>query len=222
LLITNLKLSHLKVIFYRKYAFDNKQLNVMKMKKLLLSIVYLVVVSSLSAQVKFDLGVKGGVNFSKMSFDENDYTAESVTKTHFGAFGRIGWDRVFIQPEVYFSGKGAEVSDPQKVLTNINFKSVDVPLLLGINLVKGKLVDFHVVGGPVFSGITSTDVEGGSLSNTSFYENHFFGIQYGLGIDVFLFTLDARMENAFGEIYSDPTVAGKNQTFMISLGFKFL
>ena len=192
------------------------------MKKLLLSVVYLVIALSISAQPNFDLGVKGGVNFSKLSFDEDDYSAESVTKTHFGAFGRIGWDRVFIQPEVYFSGKGAAVSDPQKTLTNINFKSVDVPLLLGVRLVKGKLIDFHIVGGPVFSGITSKDVEGGSLANTSFYENHFFGIQYGVGIDVLLFTLDARMENAFGEVYSDPTVAAKNQTFMISLGFKFL
>jgi len=194
----------------------------MKMKKLLLSIVYLVVVGSLSAQVNFDLGVKGGVNFSKMSFDEDDYSAESVTKTHFGAFGRIGWDRVFIQPEVYFSGKGGDITDPQETLTNINFKTVDVPLLLGVKLIKGKLVDLHIVGGPVFSGITSKDVEGGSLANTSFYENHFFGIQYGLGIDVLFLTLDARMENGLGELYSDPTVAGKNQTFMISLGFKFL
>jgi hypothetical protein len=194
----------------------------MKMKKLLLSIVYLVIVVSLSAQVNFDLGVKGGVNFSKLSFDKDDYSAESVTKTHFGAFGRIGWDRVFIQPEVYFSGKGGDLYDLEKELTTVDFKTVDVPLLLGVKLIKGKVFDLHIVGGPVFSGITSKDVSDGSLSNEDYYNNHFFGIQYGLGIDVLFFTLDARMENGLGELYSDSKVVGKNQTFMISLGFKFL
>ncbi len=194
------------------------------MKKLLFTIVYLVIVLSLSAQVNFDLGVKGGVNFSKMSFDEDDYSAESVTKTHFGAFGRIGWDRVFIQPEVYFSGKGGDLYNLEKELTTVDFKTVDVPLLLGVKLIKGKVFDLHIVGGPVFSGITSKDVSDGSLLNEEYYNNHFFGIQYGVGIDVLFLTLDARMENGLGELYSDPTVGGKgkNQTFMISLGFKFL
>ena len=49
------------------------------MKKLLLSVAYLVIAVSLSAQVNFDLGVKGGVNFSKLSFDQSAYSAESVT-----------------------------------------------------------------------------------------------------------------------------------------------
>ncbi len=194
------------------------------MKKLLVTIVSLVFVVSSFAQATFDLGVKGGVNFSKMSFSEDDYSSESVTKTHIGAFGRIGWDRVFIQPEVYFSGKGGDLYDLEKELTTVDFKTVDVPLLLGVKLIKGKVFDLHIVGGPVFSGITSKDFSDGSLSDEEYYNNHFFGIQYGVGIDVLFFTLDARMENGLSELYSDPTVAGKgkNQTFMISLGLKFL
>ncbi len=203
-------------------ALSTKQSNTIKMKKLLLSLVYLVIFFPLSAQVKFDLGVKGGVNFSKVSFDKEDYSAESVTKTHFGAFGRIGWNRVFLQPEVYFSGRGVDVNSAANTVSSLDFKTVDVPLLLGVSLIKGKVVDFHVVGGPVFSGITSKEVSGSTFADESFYNNHYFGIQYGLGVDVLFFTLDARMENGLGECYSDPTVAGKNQAFMISLGFKFL
>ncbi len=192
------------------------------MKKLLLSVVCLLIIVSLSAQVKFGLGVKGGVNFSKLSFDKGDYSAESVVKTHFGAFGRIGGARVFIQPEVYFSGRGVDVNSAANTVSSLDFNTVDIPMLLGINLIKGKAVNFHVLGGPVFSSITSKEVSGSTFANESFYKDHYFGIQYGLGIDVLFLTLDARMENGLGDCYSDPTIAGKNQTFMISLGFKFL
>ena len=90
--------------FVRCNSVINKKL--IHMKKSGLSLIFLFVTVSLFAQLKFDLGIKGGVNFSKVGFDADDYTAESITKSHFGAFGRIGWDRVFIQPEFYFSGKG--------------------------------------------------------------------------------------------------------------------
>ncbi len=193
------------------------------MKKLGLSFLLLFVTVSLFAQLKFDLGVKGGVNFSKISFDKEDYSAESITKSHFGAFGRIGWDRIFIQPEFYFSGKGGDVtSDLTSTMTSFNYKSMDIPVLLGISVIKGKIFDLHVVGGPVFSSISSEEIKGSNLVNKSFYEDNYFGIQYGVGVDVLFLTFDARMENGLGEFYSDPTVAGKNQTFMLSVGFKFL
>ncbi len=192
-----------------------------EMKKLLLSVVYLAITISLSAQANFCLGVKGGVNFSKISFDKEDYSSEYITKTHLGAFLRLGCNRVFIQPEVYYSGKGGEITDAQQTLTSFDYNSVDVPLLLGIKLINGNNFNMHIVGGPVFSGILTKDVSGGSMSHKSFYDDYFYGYQYGLGIDFLFLTLDARMENGVSELYSDPTIDGKNQTFMLSLGLKF-
>jgi len=43
-----------------------------------------------------------------------------------------------------------------------------------------------------------------------------------LGIDVLFLTFDARMENAINEFYSQSGKDGKNSTFMLSVGFKFL
>ena len=193
------------------------------MKKSLLSFFFLILTVSLFAQVKFDLGIKGGVNFSKISFDDKDYSAESVTKSHFGAFGRIGWNRIFIQPEIYFSGKGGDVTKVMSTMTSFNYRSMDIPVLLGLSVIKGKIFDLHVVGGPVFSSISSEEITEDNMFDKKFYKDNYFGIQYGLGIDVLFLTFDARMENGLGELYSDPTVAaGKNQTFMLSVGFKFL
>jgi hypothetical protein len=191
------------------------------MKKLVLSTLFLVLTLSLFAQVKFDLGVKGGVNFSKISLDAEDYSAESVTKSHFGAFGRIGWDRIFIQPELYFSGKGGDISsDIMGTMTSFDYKTMDIPVLLGFRIIKGKPFDLHIVAGPVFSSITSQDLKGDNLFNKSFYEDNYFGIQYGLGIDVLFLTFDARMENGLGDFYSQAGKGGQNQTFMLSVGFK--
>ncbi|HSO88943.1 MAG TPA: outer membrane beta-barrel protein [Draconibacterium sp.] len=193
------------------------------MKKLLISMFLLLLTVSLFAQVNFDLGIKGGVNFSKISFDSEDYSAESVTKTHFGAFGRIGWSRVFIQPEVYFSGKGGDISSGiLSTVTSFDYGSVDIPVLLGFRLIKGKVFDLHIIAGPVFSIITSEDITSDEVFDKSFYEDNYAGIQYGLGVDVLFLTFQARMENGLGEFYSQPEIAGKNQTFMLSVGFKFL
>jgi hypothetical protein len=195
------------------------------MKKLMLSTILLALSVSLFAQLKFDLGVKGGVNFSKVSFDVDDYSAESITKSHFGAFGRIGWNRIFIQPEFYFSGKGGDVtSDLMSTMTSFNYKSMDIPVLLGGRIIKGKVFDLHVVAGPVFSSVSSEEINGENLGNQMFYKDHYFGIQYGVGVDVLFLTFDARMENGIGSLYSDPSieVAGKNQNFMLSVGIKFL
>jgi hypothetical protein len=173
------------------------------MKKLMLSMLFLIVTVSLFAQPTFDLGIKGGVNFSKISFDAQDYSAESVTKTHFGAFGRIGWNRIFIQPEFYFSGKGGDISsDVLSTMTSFDYKTVDIPVLLGFRVIKGKAFDLHAIAGPVFSIITSEAVKGDDLFNKSFYEDNYVGIQYGLGIDVLFLSFDARMENGLGGFYS--------------------
>lgn len=190
------------------------------MKKLLLSAFLMALTVSLFAQVNFDLGIKGGVNFSKISFDIEDYSAESVTKTHLGAFGRIGWNRIFIQPEFYFSGKGGDVTFT--TATSFDFTTMDIPVLLGVRIIKGKAFKLHVVGGPVFSSISSEEVKGDNLVNKSFYEDNYMGIQYGLGVDVLFLTFDARMENGLDKFYSQPGKNGKNQTFMLSVGFKFL
>jgi len=195
------------------------------MKKLGMSFLLLFVTVSLFAQLKFDLGLKAGVNFSKVSFDAEDYSAESITKSHFGAFGRIGWDRVFVQPEFYFSGKGGDVTkNIASTMTSFNYKSMDIPVLLGFRLIKGKAFDFHVVGGPVFSSVSSKEIKGENLLDKKFYEDNYFGIQYGVGVDVLFLTFDARMENGIGNLYSDPTITapGKNQTFMLSVGIKLL
>ena len=193
------------------------------MKKVLIPILLLILSVSINAQPIFDLGLKAGVNSSKIDFNLSNYTSESIAEYHFGAFGRVGLGRIFIQPEAYFSAKGGGLnSNMYETITMFNYNAVDMPLLLGFRIIKGGFIDLHLVAGPVFSLITSNKVEGSDFLTDEFYEDNYVGFQYGLGIDVWFLTLDARMEHGTSNLYSYPDFNGKNSTFMLSVGLKIL
>jgi hypothetical protein len=77
------------------------------------------------------------------------------------------------------------------------------------------------MGGPVFSFLTSKEVDGDELLDPEYYKNNYVGLQYGVGADIWGFTLDLRMENG-SNMYKqmEPKMDGKNNTFMISVGYK--
>lgn len=192
------------------------------MKRLLFSAVFFLFSLSVFSQVTFDLGIKAGVNNSKLSLNKNDYSTESITKMHIGAFGRVGFGRLYAQPEVYFSKKGGEIHpNPIVMATSFDYNNVDVPMLVGFKIIKGKVFELHALAGPVFSFITNSDVNGDAYFDPDYYKDSYVGIQYGIGADVLFFTLGARMEHG-NKLYDHPDLEGKNSTFMITLGFKIL
>ena len=199
------------------------------MKRILILQVFFLFAIVSQAQPIFDLGLKGGVHFSNMDIksgtDLVNIDSESITQTHWGAFARVGVSRVYLQPEVYFSKKGGELSsNVYDMAAGFDYGNVDVPLLLGYKVIKGSLFDLHLMAGPVFSFVTNADYpnELDPYLSEEFFNEHLWGIQYGLGVDVLFLTLDARFEHG-SKIYDEPGgIEGKNTTFMISVGFKIL
>lgn len=196
------------------------------MKQLIIITIFLMSSVVLVAQPTFDLGIKAGINNSKVTFRASEYNSESIVKTHFGAFGRLGWGRIYVQPEAYFSSKGGEVFEegsPSERAGRFDYSNIDIPLLLGVKVINGGMANVRVMAGPVFSIMTSNKIDGNDLLSKQYYEDNYFGYQYGIGVDVSNFFIDARMEHG-GELYKHPTldIDGKNQTFMITVGFKIL
>ncbi|SHE44449.1 Outer membrane protein beta-barrel domain-containing protein [Mariniphaga anaerophila] len=199
------------------------------MKKL--TILFLLLIPSLAivAQPIFDLGVKAGINNSKVTFKKSEFNSESIVKTHIGAFARLGYNRIYIQPEAYFSAKGGAVlapgSDLSERAAKFDFNNIDVPILLGVKVLKGGMANLRIMGGPVFSFVTDKGFDAPDDDFLKEYvKDHYFGYQYGVGVDVWHFSLDARMEHGANDIYSYPNgdINGKNQTFLVTLGFKIL
>jgi hypothetical protein len=193
------------------------------MKRIIFSLLFFVFSSSVIAQSSFDLALKAGLNNSKVTFKKSEINAESIIKYHVGAFARIGFGRIFVQPEAYFSAKGGKLEgEALDIASSFNFNSIDVPLLLGVKIIDGERANLRLMGGPVFSVLTSNKIEGDDLLEPEYYKDNYIAFQYGVGADLMGFTIDFRMENG-ANIYKhqvNSDLNGKNSTFMISLGYK--
>jgi hypothetical protein len=189
------------------------------------------------AQLPFSLGVKIGINSSKMlnEFSNvNDIKDQAKTGFLFGAFARIKLPVVYLQPEVYFTKKGGDFQSatiPQfqnQVFTQQTvLNMIDVPVLVGLKLIDLKAVNLRIMTGPVISFVTSKDVSYqvngvnlGSAPETSEYKNTLWGVQLGAGIDVMNFSLDVRYEWGLNNISDNPSMDTKSKLLNISLGMK--
>ena len=196
------------------------------MKQLQISILFLLFTTSVIAQPFFNIGVEGGVHSSKITANLNEYDSESISKAHVGAFARVGFGRVYVQPEAYFSSKGGELSSSAAgIASQFDFNSIDVPVLLGVKVIKGGAANLRIMAGPVFSFITSSDITGDDIFSPQYYEDNYFGYQYGVGVDLWNFFIDARIEQGSNNLYesqSAPYLNSKNRTLLVTVGFKFL
>lgn len=200
------------------------------MKRILFIAIAVFFIGNSFAQPVLNLGLKAGVHYSNLNLaGEFDLNSDAITQLHWGAFGRIGFGRVYVQPEVYFSKKGGDLSyqDPLDLISlsgGFDYSNVDVPLLFGYKLIKGSALDLHLMAGPVFSFVTNADYpdELDPFLHDEFFDEHLFGLQYGVGVDVLFLTIDARVEHNTN-VYDDPDlISGNSTTFMLTVGFKIL
>jgi len=193
------------------------------MKKIAIILLFLSFLLPAEAQSPINLGLKGGINSSKLTSNLSDYDENSINKFHAGAFIRVNLGNIYVQPEGYFNSKGGELQESAGgVVNSFDLKTVDVPVLLGVNIIKKGPLAVRANAGPVFSFVTDKAFEGETRFSQDYFEDNFFGWQYGVGADFMMFTLDVRMENSSGELYKGPDLESKSKSFVISLGFKLL
>ena len=180
------------------------------------------------AQDGFQIGVKGGVNLSKLSFGNfvstgtnangspnvsvdgqtfRNSVSESLaskTGTSFGVYTRFGRN-LFLQPEVLYSTRSGSFNilrNGQSESVTVKTTSFDVPVLLGI---KGGPI--RVMAGPVFSfrvddnqrlGAALGQYTNGSLNDA--WSKAYYGYQVGGGLDLGSLGLDVRYEGNLSDI----------------------
>lgn len=213
------------------------------MKKSILLLVLVFTVAEFSnAQLKF--GIKAGANMSNFTTNMSEIADQIKASPNyqFGILFQIPVIKNFIkiQPEVLYSVKGSELTDPNFVdlyneASNITIKTqnIEVPvnIQLGLNLGSARA---YVQAGPYFSYLTGGDV---SLDRTSFekfaedfsFNKVDYGVGFGAGAELFGFQLALRYDlgfNPIGAPISD-IVEGidfnnlKNKSFNISLAYLF-
>ncbi|HLO45488.1 MAG TPA: porin family protein [Leadbetterella sp.] len=182
------------------------------MKKVFFVLATLLVIQNSYGQ--FHLGIKGGVNVSKIYTDEGSFKAnfnESLdTKTGyaFGAYARLG-KKLYLQPEVMFATKGGKVEyipsgGGNPVSVNIKTNNLDIPVLVGYKLFNR----LRVNAGPVASiklnedGKFLDELRKVSSNPDEAFEKATFGYQAGIGIKVLGFDIDLRKDGSLSDISS--------------------
>ncbi|MFV0290398.1 MAG: outer membrane beta-barrel protein [Mangrovibacterium sp.] len=178
------------------------------MKRVILVIGILVgVVSSTFAESLVNLGLKAGYVSSSIQVESLDDA--SIHQFMFGAWGRLNiGERVYVQPELFYLKKGGE---------ELKFDSYNVPVLLGYKLVSDGLFNLRANAGPVFSFVSGIDEDVLDLH----YKDNYTAMQFGVGIDVAMLSLDVAMERG-GNISDMRDFDANPAIFMVTLAWRFL
>lgn len=182
----------------------------------------MLVAVSISAKAQFNLGIKGGVNFSKINTD--NLKESTTTGYQAGLFARFGGN-VYLQPEVYVGSRGGKFeNDNNTVSGKVTFTTLNVPLLLGGRVVGTDKVNLRVMAGPIYSYNMSknqsfSDNFNGAFNDFGNYKKSTLGYQAGAGVDIGAITADLRYEGALTKI--NDSYGQRPNLWALSVGFKF-
>jgi len=181
------------------------------MKKLI--VILLVVLVSLPAFSQIKFGLKAGVSTTSLSMPTiktvtsatTSATVDALTNAkygfHAGAFVRLTFFGIYIQPELLFSTRSNEYtvnsvtgqSAPISYIAKQNFNKLDIPVMLGF-----KLGPLRINAGPTGSLLINSPKA--IITNPDFKNNYnkmTFGYQAGIGFDLLkLLTFDLRYEGS--------------------------
>ncbi len=160
----------------------------------------------------FDLGVKAGINYGTLPSGVKELSEEAGKMGfNIGAFARIG-KTLYFQPEVNFSTFKSEYTFSSKKYEP-KFNQVNVPLMIGYKLVNKDNLNFRVSVGPDLSYTLNTPDSPPNIG----YKNFSLGTVVNAGVDIGLFTVDARYNRGLTELNKN---LGQNTgIFNLSVGF---
>jgi len=212
------------------------------MKKVFFFIAFAVLSFSGVAQISpITFGPVVGFNQTSLSTDVNAYKQSAQAGLQGGLFARLTLKKLIIQPEAFIGLKRGEIDfsyEPtgsttiQKVdaTQELKLTTLDVPVMVGYQLLDIPLVKIRANAGPVASIVLNKDVtiSKNELADTQIptedlielKDQAAYSFQAGLGVDVWKLTLDARYN--FGISYIDESKSIRNNLFTINLGFKIL
>lgn len=169
------------------------------MKKTFLLVVLAFCGLTAVAQKDSGFGIKGGLNYNQngdLIASVGNAAADVVEGSsgkigyHVGIFGKIELAKIYIRPEAIYTSTSSSY-EVDGTSTDLKITKIDVPVLLGINLI-GPL---HVFAGPAFQYQVENDLEGFSINEA---ENDFtVGLHAGVGVNLGRLGLDVRYERGF-------------------------
>ncbi len=200
------------------------------MKKLLLFAVACMFSTVMFAQVvPVNFGIHGGLVSTKVDAkipSLSDVKTSAENGMMLGAFVRINLKKWYIQPELNYVNRKSSVSATvlgKTLSTDIDVKSLDIPILLGYKLIKKPMFNLRAFVGPVASFKLDNEKTFFETLQSQSTDLDFKGAVWngkvGAGIDVWKLSLDLDYE--FGLTNIADEFLKKNKMFNVTLGFRF-
>jgi hypothetical protein len=161
------------------------------------------------------IGIKGGVNFSNL-YNQDESDSKYLIGFNAGLFARIGLSGpIAIQPEIYFTAKGAEVTYNGLIVNgtaSFRLNYVEIPLLLMVRVTPFLNIHAGPYAAYLISGVTKNQSNIALFNfeqniDTNDYNRFEAGIAAGFGIDAGAFGFGARYTYGL-------TRVGKEKSFM--------
>lgn len=201
------------------------------MKKIILGFVLLASMTTFGQSIKF--GLKGGLNFGSTGdlttviniTDNQIINGDDQVGFHIGAFTKLKFAGVFVQPELVYTRLNTEFESSGSK-ADYNFSKLDIPVLLGFELI-GPL---NVKLGPAFQVVLNNELDGITGIDVQDPENTFtIGYQVGAGVALGKLGIDLRYEGSFqdNDALSDNIQSGtgfivdsRPSQFILSLSYE--
>lgn len=188
------------------------------MKKGLIFVFVLSSIAVTHAQVQVALGLKAGVNLSKLNTDDAETNTDNITGFHGGAFALFKLTKIGIQPEFLFSQQGSKIDDVDLGKEDLKMSYVTIPVMLKFYLAAG----FNIQAGPQFGFLNSAELKGVSNVEDGLKSSD-VSANVGLAWDApFGLVFDARYNIGLSDINDGSDIDGeiKSGVFQFSLGYK--
>jgi hypothetical protein len=175
------------------------------------------------AQVRFDLGVKGGLNFASLSSVSTaaSTTYNNRTGYHFGAYALIKITKIGIQPELLFSRQGQNFTLGSQDYSS-SFDYIAIPVMIkfyvagGLNLQAGPQFGFLSSAKGDLINIASKNVSATDQDLSTFVKSSDVSLAVGAGWDLpFGLNITARYNIGLSDVNK---YTGSNQSIVSSLG----
>ena len=219
----NYYLSKLIIKIGKKLLFLFGYPDVKFMKKIILFLIVLFAAGEIYGQ--FHIGIKTGYNASKLSANIDSVKTNFKSGFQIGAFARIG-KRLYLQPELYYTTQGGVFTSNSNINNwkqTVKISSIDVPVLVGLHIIKGDFVNLRILAGPAASFVVGKSVSEGGADPGVITESNInsvnWAIQAGAGVDVWMFTLDVRYQIGLNQVITqvqDWKFDSKNNAWVIS------
>lgn len=180
---------------------------------------------AISTQGQIKINPKIGVNASNMKIDTRELMAEARVGWNLGVDLRMGGGKILFIPGIHYCSFASDYTSnsPSKIksvgIEQTNIQNIKIPFNIGINLTEtGGLIDVWVKGGGsanFFAGVKKID---GSFSGGEEFSKVNYGLNFGVGIDVLVFTFDFSYE--LGQTNFFVSGDSRNNMLTVSAGIK--